>query len=46
VGQGINREVSPYWGRVAWGLPIEWHNIGVKPSAEGAVPIRRAEHEE
>jgi len=46
AGQGINREVSFYWGREVWGLPIEWHNVEVKSSAEGAVGIGSAELEE
>jgi len=46
VGQGVNREVSPSCRRGAWGLPIEWHNVGVRPSAKGAVGIGGAELEE
>ena len=46
VSQGVKREGSPYWGRGAWGLPIEWHNIGVKPSAEEEVGIWSVELEE
>jgi len=46
VSQGVNRDVSPYWGRGAWGLPIEWHNVGVKASAKGVVGIGSAELQE